>query len=132
VSEPDWVPVAEIIKTNQYEVAKTGERHFLRDLGLLTSAAEKPKNLYYYGGETDMATLACSLLFAIARNHAFEQGNKRTGFQSAFQFLELNGYDLTVPNVDEVADSIESVVARKITEERFVEEIRPYVLPIEE
>jgi death-on-curing protein len=132
VTEPDWVPVAEIIKTNQYEVAKTGERHFLRDLGLLTSAAEKPKNLYYYGGETDMVNLACALLFAIARNHPFEQGNKRTGFQSAFQFLELNGYDLTVPNVDTVADSIESVVARKSTEEQFVEEIRPYVSPIEE
>jgi death on curing protein len=132
VSEPDWVPVAEIIKTNQYEVAKTGERHVLRDLGLLTSAAEKPKNLYHYGAETDMATLACALLFAIARNHPFEQGNKRTGFQTAFQFLDLNGYDLIVSDVETVADSIESVVARQRTEERFVEEFRLYVLPIEE
>jgi death on curing protein len=132
VTEPDWVPVAEIIKTNQYEVAKTGERHFLRDLGLLTSAAEKPKNLYYYGGETDMTTLACALLFAIARNHPFEQGNKRTGFQSAFQFLDLNGYDLAVPNDDAVADSIVIVLERKMAEEQFVEKIRPYVLAIDE
>ena len=132
MTEPVWLPVEEIIKTNRYEVAKTGEPHFLRDLDLLMSAAEKPKNLYYYGGETDVTTLACTLLFAIARNHPFEQGNKRTGFQSAFQFLDLNGYDLTVPDLGQIAESIDSVVARKSTEERFIEEIRPYVLPIEE
>ena len=130
--EPVWLPAAEIIKTNQYEVAKTGEPHFLRDPGLLTSAAEKPKNYYYYGGETDVVTLSCVLLFAIARNHPFEQGNKRTGFQSAFQFLDLNGYDLDVPNTDDIADFIDAVVARKDTEERFVEQIRRYVLPIDE
>jgi death on curing protein len=132
VTEPTWLPVEEIIETNRYEVAKTGERHFLRDLGLLTSASDRPKNLYYYGGETDIATLASSLLFAIARNHPFEQGNKRTGFQSAFQLLDLNGYDLTVPNVDEVADSIVSVLERKIAEEQFIEHFKQYVLPIED
>ena len=132
MTEPAWLPVAEIIETNRYEVAKTGERHVLRDAGLLASAVKRPQNLYYYGGETDMATLACALLFAIARNHPFEQGNKRTGFQSAFQFLDLNGYDLTVPNIGEIADSIVFVLERKMAEERFVEEIRQYVLPMDE
>jgi len=132
VIEPTWLPVREIVITNQYVVAQSGERHFLRDQGLLESAAERPKNLYYFGGETDIAILAFGLLLALARNHPFEQGNKRTGFHSAFQFLELNGYALTVPNIEEVADAVVLVVERRITEEKFVEMMRPFVVPIDE
>ena len=48
----------------------TGERHFLRDLGLLDSALARPQNAFAYG-EEDIAVLAVRLLAGLAQAHAF-------------------------------------------------------------
>jgi death-on-curing protein len=37
--------------------------------------------------------LAVTLMAAIARAHAFEQGNKRTAFAAMRLFLRINRYD---------------------------------------
>jgi prophage maintenance system killer protein len=54
---------------------------------LLESALYRPKHSFAYG-ETDIVKLATLLLSGIARNHSFQQGNKRTGLHCAIQFLE--------------------------------------------
>lgn len=41
-----------------------------------------------------MVALAVALLLGVARNHPFLQGNKRTAFAAADNFLYLNGYEL--------------------------------------
>jgi death-on-curing protein len=94
VIEPVWLPIEDVIEANRDVVAETGEPFLVRDRGLLESSIAKPRDRYLYGGITDIAELATSLLFGIARNHPFEQGNKRTAFASAVMFLELNGYRL--------------------------------------
>lgn len=38
---------------------------------------------------------------AIAKNHGFADGNKRTATVAMLEFLSLNGYDLFVPDDDE-------------------------------
>ncbi len=43
-------------------------------------------------GERDVVRLATTLLYGVAKNHAFEQGNKRTATVAALVFLEVNGY----------------------------------------
>jgi death-on-curing protein len=58
---------------------------------LLESACGIPMNRWWYTGEHDIVALAVALLFGIARNHPFVQGNKRTGFMAALQFLGANG-----------------------------------------
>ena len=103
MTEPVWLPVEEIIKTNRYEVAKTGEPHFLRDLDLLMSAAETKKPLLLRRRDRrDDSRLHPVVRYC--QEPSVEQGNKRTGFQSAFQFLDLNGYDLTVPDLGQIAN----------------------------
>ena len=82
------------IQLNRKLVADTGEPHFVRDQGLLESACAAPMNLWAYGGETDAAVLATALLLAVARNHPFLQGNKRTGFAAALLFIEWNGWEM--------------------------------------
>jgi len=79
-----------------------------------------PQNQWSYGGETDIAALATSLLYAIARNHPFVQGNKRTGFMAALSFMELNGW--RAPMVIDSGELGELVVAglRGEVEERAV------------
>jgi death-on-curing protein len=83
------------VRLNRKLVADTGEPHHVRDLGLLESACAVPVNLWAYGGETDAAVLATALLLAVARNHPFMQGNKRTGFAAGLMFLEWNGWEIS-------------------------------------
>jgi len=83
VTEPSWLRVDFAIEANKRAVSKTGEHHALLRSDALESAFTKPRHHFQYGGEEDIATLACVLLFGIARNHPFEQGNKRTALACA-------------------------------------------------
>lgn len=129
--EPRWLPVDVVIAFNRIIVAKPNppEPHFLRDLGLLESACARPQNLWAYYDEEDVVTLATSLAVGIARNHAFEQGNKRTGFASAVHFLELNGYDVQAPDTELLGEVLEAVVLHAVQEETFTEFLRQFVVP---
>lgn len=64
----------------------------VRDEGLLESALERPRHRWQYAPESDLAALAASYGFGIARNHPFVDGNERTAFQTMYVFLGLNGF----------------------------------------
>ncbi len=98
----------------------------MRDNGLLESAIAKPQNHWNYG-EDDVVVLAVKLLLGIAQNHPFEQGNKRTALTAAATFLELNGYELDVPDGDPFGNFIERVITGEFSEAEFTELIRPCV-----
>jgi death-on-curing protein len=80
-------------------VAETGGSHGVRDLSLLLSAVSRPQtsfddqDLY-----SDLFTKAGALMDSLLRNHAFVDGNKRTGIAAAALFLRINGYWLEVTN----------------------------------
>lgn len=64
----------------------------VRDLGLLDSAASRPRASAF--GEDAYPTLeskAAALLHSIARNHALVDGNKRLAWLATTVFLDLNG-----------------------------------------
>jgi death-on-curing protein len=128
-NEPLWLPKGEVIQTNQTVVEISGEPFFLRDEGLLESACARPINSWRYG-EDDMANLAVALLLGIARNHAFEQGNKRTGFVSSLLFLNLNGLDLGPIDSREFGDLISGAVENKIEDQALSEVIRDALQPL--
>ena len=55
----------------------------------------RPQQLEAYGGDSvDIAALAASLAFGIAKNHAFVGGSKRTSLATTETFLSDNGYEL--------------------------------------
>jgi death on curing protein len=95
---------------------------------LLESALNNPRHQYLYEGEQDAVGLAVALLFAIARNHAFQQGNKRTGFEAALIFLENNGYELAADDSVFLAQMILDVLAGTLIAEEFTAAIRPLVV----
>jgi len=64
----------------------------VRDLGLLDSAAARPRSSAF--GEDAYPTLslkAAALLHSVARNHALVDGNKRLAWLGAVVFADLNG-----------------------------------------
>jgi death on curing protein len=127
-NEPSWLPIEVVIEINRMVVMVTGERHFLRDLGLLDSALARPQNAFAYG-EEDIVVLAVRLLAGLAQAHAFEQGNKRTAFVAMTQFLIISSYDLTIDDTVTWADEVIALVEHRSTEDDFVRAIRPFVVP---
>ncbi len=114
---------------NRTAVTTTGERHFLRDPGLLYSALARPQNAFVYGDE-DIVVLAVRLLAGVSQAHAFEQGNKRTSFVAMTEFLMINGYELAIEDSLPWADAIIELVEHRSTEDDFVRLIRPFVIPV--
>jgi death-on-curing protein len=86
-----WVSEAEAVGLHDRSIALAGGAPGLRDAGLLASALARAVNLSAYG-EADLFVLAAAHAEAIARNHPFVDGNKRTGFLVAVLFLRKNGW----------------------------------------
>jgi death on curing protein len=91
VGEPRWVSADTVVALNRAEVEKTGEQHHLVDRAALDIAVERPWNVWVYFMDQDFATLAMTLLVALAGAKAFAAGNERTAYRAAVAFLEGNG-----------------------------------------
>ena len=110
---------------------RTGEPYGLRDEGLLGSAVAAPANYFFYEGEDDVAVLAAVLVAAIARNHPFQQGNKRTAFAAAAAFLDINGFLLTA-DTEAFADLLVAVIERRSDVGDLAVAMNPYFKVIED
>ena len=99
----------------------------IRDAGLLDSALSRPINRAAYGDEKnskpDVADLAASYAVAIAKNHPFVDGNKRTAFVAMELFLALNGAALTADDANCVMTTL-AVAAGEIDEEALAAWVR--------
>ena len=123
-----WVDPDDLIEQNQIAVEATGEVHFVRDRALLEMACHNPQNRQHYDGEDDPITLAVSLLTAVANAHAFEQGNKRTGFMAMQLFLLRNGLEYAGPDGVDFAEDIIDLITGQRSAEWFEDVIAEYVI----
>lgn len=96
----EWITLDSVLAMHKRQIAEHGGTEGLRDEGLLRSALARPENLAAYGENPDVAALAASYAFGIAKNHPFLDGNKRTALVVAATFLNLNGYDFDAPSED--------------------------------
>ena len=93
----EWIDPNSVFAMHHRQIAEHGGTDGLRDEGLLLSALASPANLHAYGEDVDLAALAASYAFGIAKNHPFLDGNKRTALVVAVTFLNLNGSDFDAP-----------------------------------
>jgi death on curing protein len=83
----------------------------VRDLGLLESAAARPRaSAFGEDAYPDLLTKAAALLHSIARNHALVDGNKRLALAATIAFLGVNGRRLELTN-DEAYDLVMAVAS---------------------
>lgn len=104
------------------QLAEHGGGEGLRDAGMLDSAMARPRNLAEYG-EPDVAALAASYAFGIARNHPFVDGNKRTAAVVSETFLMLNGYALDASDA-EVVVAFVALAAGELSEDELADWFR--------
>ncbi|MBV9119453.1 MAG: Fic family protein, partial [Chloroflexi bacterium] len=63
----------------------------VRDLGLLDSAAARPRSsVFGQDAYADLTLKAAALLQSLCRNHALVDGNKRLAWLATVVFLDLN------------------------------------------
>lgn len=87
-----WIERAFAIAIHERQLAEHGGGIGVRDDNMLNSALARPQQLHAYGDPPpDLADLAASLAFGLARNHPFVDGNKRTAAVACETFIMLNG-----------------------------------------
>lgn len=104
------------------QLAEHGGGEGVRDPGMLDSAMARPRNLAEYG-EPDVAALAASYAFGIARNHPFVDGNKRTAAVVSETFLMLNGYALDASDA-EVVVAFVALASGELSEDELADWFR--------
>ena len=119
-----WLSRELVLAIHDEQLAEHGGAGGLRDLGLLESALARPPNRAGYG-DPDIAELAGVYAIAIARNHPFVDGNKRTAFGAMVLFLSLNGLELEAPEVEAVITTLQ-MAAGDLPEEEFIAWVRAH------
>ncbi len=96
-----WIEKPFVLAIHDRQLAEHGGSAGVRDESLLDSALARPQQLHAYGDpQPDLADLAASLGFGLARNHPFVDGNKRTAHVCYRVFLSLNGVTIAASDED--------------------------------
>ena len=119
-----WVWIGELVALaiHDRQLAEHGGLTGVRDKNMLESALARPQNLHGYG-TPDVAELAASYAYGIARNHPFADGNKRTAFVVCELFLNVNGWALPADDVACVL-MMQYLASGEISEAQFADWIR--------
>ena len=109
-----WVGEAAALAAHREQLLEHGGGDGIRDLPLFESAMARAKNLAAYG-DPDVAQLAASYAYGVAKNHPFVDGNKRTAAVVSEGFIVKNGYSLAATNA-EVATIFQALAAGELSE----------------
>lgn len=126
-AEPRWISFAEVLDTHAEQIARFGGLPGVRDENAIRSAVDNPRNLYHYQGQDDLLVLAVRTCVALAKNHGFVDGNKRTAVVTMIAFLAVNGYDLVMNDDTSLGRLMEAVLEGDMSETDLVEHLDPFV-----
>ena len=119
-----WVTRALALAIHERQLAEHGGGTGVRDEALLESALGRPQQLHAHGDPSpDIAALAASLAFGLARNHPFVDGNKRTAHVCYRVFLALNDVELAASEEEKYIQML-SLAEGSLSEADFAEWLR--------
>jgi len=117
-----WLTRQVVLAIHDEQLATHGGGSGVRDDGLLDSALARPPNRASYG-EPDIVELAALYAIAIARNHPFLDGNKRTAYVALETFLILNGGHLPVSDAEAVVATL-ALASGDMSDDEFTDWVR--------
>jgi len=127
MAQPIWVRSDVVLAIHRRQIAEHGGAEGVRDEGLLKSALARPLHRFAYADDKpDMAELAAAYAFAIARNHPFVDGNKRTALVVFRTFLALNHCALNASQTEKY-DIFLSLARGELTEAQLAAWIREHL-----
>ncbi len=117
-----WLSRQLILAVHDEQLAEHGGALGVRDEGLLDSALARPLNRAGHGNP-DIAELGALYGIAIARNHPFVDGNKRTAYVALESFLLLNGCRFPVSDAEAVVVML-AMASGEIDDAEFIDWVR--------
>ncbi len=124
MNEIKWILENVVHAIHDEQIAEHGGMPGTRDMTLLQSALARPQNLLAHE-KPDIPSLAASYALGIAKNHPFNDGNKRTAFVVIELFLILNNHELTA-NDEACVLIMLQVAAGDVSEEELTIWIKKY------
>ena len=125
MTEPRFIGVDIAYAVHDRQLSEHGGLTGIKDAGLLELALGRPLNKHAYG-EEDLCALAAAYAFGVARDHPFNDGNKRTAWVLARLFLRLNGVDISFDKGD-ATRMVLALAAGELTEEAMADWFRRHV-----
>ncbi|RKK01410.1 type II toxin-antitoxin system death-on-curing family toxin [Pseudoroseomonas wenyumeiae] len=109
MTDPEFLETDAVAFLHDWALREYGGAQGIKDPDLLESALGRPLNKLAYAGPegVDLYDLAAAYAYGIARNHAFNDANKRTAWSCCVLFLKVNGIALRI----EAAKVVEQMVA---------------------
>ena len=124
----EWLTIVDMLAIHDEQIAEHGGSDGVRDMNVIESAIARPRHLMNFGDPTpDMAALAASLAFGLAKNHGFVDGNKRTSAVATETFLVLNGFKFTASD-EEIVQVWMDVGAGQLAEDKLADWLRAHTL----
>ena len=111
---------AHAIKEQDFIIENSGGRKGIINIGLVDSVLEHIQNDWYY---PEFENKVCHLFYSINKNHAFEDGNKRSSIVLSSYFLEINGFDYKVGHFIREMENIAVHVADNRIDKNLLQEI---------
>lgn len=130
-AEPLWLTFEDVSEIHDDQLARYGGLAGVKDDNLIHSALAAPQQYLHYEGIDDVLALAIRLCFALAKNHGFVDGNKRTATAAMIEFLAINGYLLIMPDDEPesplLGEMIEKLVTNALNEHQLYERLAPFL-----
>lgn len=111
---------AHAVSVHDWIIEHSGGLAGTKDIGQLESPLEHIQNDLYYPEMEDKLT---HLVFSINKNHAFNDGNKRSSLVLGAYFLELNGFDYVVKRFVKEMENIAVWVADNVIDKDLLHQI---------
>ncbi len=128
--EPVWITEELVIAVHARQITEHGGSAGIRDKSLLQSALARPQQLYAYGDPSpDIAALAASLAYGIAKNHPFVDGNKRTAAVLCELFIMVNGMSLEASD-QEMLSVFLALAGGSLNEEELSDWLRLHLIQL--
>ncbi|WP_300319568.1 Fic family protein [Idiomarina sp.] len=120
-----YFDVSHAISVHDWIIAHSGGLAGTKDIGQLESPLQHIQNDWYYPEMEDKLT---HLVYSINKNHAFNDGNKRSSLVLGAYFLELNGFDYVVKRFVKEMENIAVWVADNVIDKALLHKIISSVL----
>lgn len=123
-----WINRTLALAIHDRQLAEHGGGSGVRDDALLDSALARPQQRHAYGDPPpDLADLAASLAYGLARNHPFVDGNKRTAHVCYRVFLKLNDCELVASDEEKYVAML-GLAEGSVTESEFADWLRARIV----
>ena len=99
---PEWLELGDIVYFQRLLINEHGGLHGIRDEGALESTLARPQQLLNYEPNASIYEMAASYGYGFAKNHVFNDGNKRVSLVCIDIFLQINGLQLIAKEEDAV------------------------------